>query len=90
MRGYMQLSKYTHTRAHCTEGVTRSDGPERANGDGDGTGDGNGNGGGDERTKSHPTGRGGGYRKFLPVLVGNGTKIAPPGDIFKQPLDRIS
>ena len=26
-----------------------------------------------------------GCRKFVPVLGENGTKIAPPGDIFDQP-----
>ena len=26
-----------------------------------------------------------GRRKFVPVLGGDGTKIAPPGDIFDQP-----
>ena len=29
--------------------------------------------------------RGRGYNKFVPVLGGNGTIIAPTGDIFDQP-----
>ena len=32
--------------------------------------------------------KGGGYLKFLPVLVGNGTLMSPPGDIFDQPLGK--
>ena len=30
-------------------------------------------------------GGGGGCNKFVPVLGGNGTKIAPTGDIFDEP-----
>ena len=29
------------------------------------------------------------YNKFVPVLVGNGTKIAPTRDIFDQPPDQM-
>ena len=29
-------------------------------------------------------------RKFVPVLRGGGIKIAPPGDIFDQPLGEMS
>ena len=32
--------------------------------------------------------KGGGYLKFLPVLVGDGTLMSPPGDIFDQPLGK--
>ena len=31
-----------------------------------------------------------GCRKFVPVLKGDGTKIAPPGDIFDQPPGEMS
>ena len=31
-----------------------------------------------------------GCRKFVPVLKGDGTKIAPPGDIFGQPSGEMS
>ena len=34
---------------------------------------------------SSTIGGGRGCNKFVPVLVGNGTKIAPTGDIFDQP-----
>ena len=30
-------------------------------------------------------GGGRGCHKFVPILVGDGTKIAPPGDLFDQP-----
>ena len=54
------INKQTHTHtinsqgpvsvhAHCTEGVTRSEGREGTNGDGDGVGGGNGTGTGTER-----------------------------------------
>ena len=33
---------------------------------------------------------GGGYRKFVPVLGGDGTKLAPIGDIFNQPSGELS
>ena len=33
---------------------------------------------------------GGGGHKFVPVLGGNGTKIAPPEDLFDQPPDGMS
>ena len=35
-------------------------------------------------------GGGRGCRKFVPVLGGDGTKIAPPGDIFDQPPGEMS
>ena len=35
-------------------------------------------------------GGGGGCNKFVPVLEGDGTKIAPTGDIFVQPLGGIN
>ena len=35
-------------------------------------------------------GGGGGCRKFVPVLGGNGTKIAPLGDMFDQPPGAIN
>ena len=31
-----------------------------------------------------------GCRKFVPVLKGDGPKIAPPGDIFDQPPGEMS
>ena len=31
-----------------------------------------------------------GGHKFVPVLGGDDTKIAPPGDIFDQPLGEMS
>ena len=31
-----------------------------------------------------------GCRKFVPVLKGDGTKIAPPRDIFDQPAGELS
>ena len=34
-------------------------------------------------------GAGRGSHKFVPVLVGDGTKIAPPGDLFYQPLGEM-
>ena len=37
---------------------------------------------GDEQTRSTIGGRG--CNKFVPVLGGNGTKIAPTGDVFDQ------
>ena len=40
----------------------------------------------EENTCSTIGGRGGrGYNKFVPVLGGDGTKIAPTADIFDQP-----
>ena len=39
---------------------------------------------GDVETRSTIEG-GGGCNNFVPVLRGNGTKIAPTGDIFDQP-----
>ena len=43
-----------------------------------------------EVTEDRPVQRlgGRGCNKFVPVLGGNGTKIAPTGDIFNQPLDK--
>ena len=35
-------------------------------------------------------GGGGGCNNFAPVLVGDGTKVAPTGDIYAQPLDEMS
>ena len=35
-------------------------------------------------------GGGRGCRKFIPVLVGDGTKIVPPGDVFDQPPGEMS
>ena len=35
-------------------------------------------------------GRGRGCHSFSPVLEGDGTKIAPPGDVFDQPPGRMS
>ena len=35
--------------------------------------------------KSFNDGGGGGCHKFVPVLGGDGTRIAPPGEIFDQP-----
>ena len=35
-------------------------------------------------------GRGRGSNKFVPVLGGDGTKIAPTGDLFDQPPDEMS
>ena len=35
-------------------------------------------------------GGGRGCHKFVPVLGGDGTKTAPPGDLFVQPLDEMS
>ena len=37
------------------------------------------------RVTSSTIGEGRGCNKFVPVLVGNGTKIDPTGDIFDQP-----
>ena len=34
-------------------------------------------------------GGGGGCHNFVPVLGGDGTKIAPPGDLFDQPADEM-
>ena len=31
-----------------------------------------------------------GCNKFVPVLGGDGTKIAPPGDLVDQPLGKVS
>ena len=44
--------------------------------------------GGQKRLVQRLGGRG--CNKFVPVLGGDGTKIAPTGDIFDQPLDGIS
>ena len=33
---------------------------------------------------------GGGYPKFVPVLIGDSTKNAPPADIFDQPPGEMS
>ena len=35
-------------------------------------------------------GGGGGGRKFVPVLGGDGAKIVPPGDVFDQPPGEMS
>ena len=35
-------------------------------------------------------GGGGECHKFVPVLGGNGTKIAPPEDLFNQPPGEMS
>ena len=35
-------------------------------------------------------GGGRGCNKFVPVLGGNGTEIAPPGDLFDQPSGEMS
>ena len=40
-------------------------------------------------TRSTIGGGGRGCNKFIPVLGGNGTKIAPTGDIFDQPPDQM-
>ena len=49
--------------------------------------------GGRSHRISHPTrstiGGGQGCNKFVPVFGGNGTKIAPTGDIFDQPPGRM-
>ena len=34
-------------------------------------------------------GGGGGCHNFVPVLGGDGTKIAPPGDLFDQTADEM-
>ena len=41
-------------------------------------------------TRSTIGGEGGGCHNFVPVLGGNGTKIAPPGDLFDQPPGEMS
>ena len=37
-----------------------------------------------------PVGGGRGCHKLVPVLRGDGTKIAPPGDVFDQPPGEMS